>query len=82
MIVRVPNNLDVKELVSKLGLSETKSKNLKTKIYFFISRLVITYQNVETFEELEATGSVSGRRSATAALLRQAMRSTYIHVSK
>lgn len=51
MIVRVPNNLDVKELVSKLGLSETKSKNLQTKIYFFISRLVITYQNVETFEE-------------------------------
>jgi len=51
MIVRVPNNLDIKELVSKLGLSEIKSKNLKTKIYFFISRLVITYQNVETFEE-------------------------------
>lgn len=51
MIVRVPNNLDIKELVSKLGLSEIKSKNLKTKIYYFISRLVITHQNVETFDE-------------------------------
>ena len=51
MIVRVPNNLDVKEIVSKLGLSKVKSKNLKTKIYYFISRLVMTHQNIETFEE-------------------------------
>jgi hypothetical protein len=51
MIVRVPNNLDVKEMVSKLGLSKVKSKNLKTKIYYFISRLVMTHQNVETFDE-------------------------------
>lgn len=51
MIVRVPNNLDVNKLVLSLNVSKTIRRNLIIKIFYFISRLSITHQNVETFDE-------------------------------
>lgn len=47
MTISVPKSVDVKGLVSRLHLTGTKSKNLKFRIYYFLSRVVVDNQTVE-----------------------------------
>lgn len=45
MNVLIPKAVGVKELVQGLNLSRTRSENIKNKIYYFLSLLVITNEN-------------------------------------
>lgn len=51
MKVIVPQSVDVKRLVAGLGLSPTRSVNLKSKIYYFLSRIVSTNDNYKLNEK-------------------------------
>ncbi len=47
----IPLSVDVKSLVSKLNLSATLSKNLKQRIYYILSRIVVHDGNMEFYED-------------------------------
>jgi hypothetical protein len=47
----VPASVDVKSMVSGLNLSETLSKNLKYRIYYILSRIVVHEGNLEFYED-------------------------------
>ncbi|NNJ54656.1 MAG: hypothetical protein HKP14_00915 [Bacteroidia bacterium] len=50
IIVKIPRNLNVPELFLDMELSKTRKKNLINKVYRLISRLVMTHQNSNSFE--------------------------------
>jgi hypothetical protein len=62
MKVLVPASVNVKELVEKLNLTPTRSKNLKSKIYYFLSRIVSTNDNFKLNDENEGYRNVSSVR--------------------
>lgn len=47
----VPASVDVKSKVSGLNLSDTLSKNLKHRIYYILSRIVVHDDNMEFYED-------------------------------
>jgi hypothetical protein len=47
----VPASVDVKSMVSGLNLSDTLSKNLKYRIYYVLSRIVVYDGNMEFYED-------------------------------
>jgi hypothetical protein len=47
----VPASVDVKSMVSGLNLSDTLSKNLKYRIYYVLSRIVVHDGNMEFYED-------------------------------
>ncbi len=51
MTITVPKSVDVKGLVAQLNMTDTKSKNLKYRIYYFLSRVVIHNDNVKLNED-------------------------------
>ena len=51
MIVSIPVSVDVKSMVSGLNLSDTLSKNLKHRIYYILSRIVVHDGNMEFYED-------------------------------
>lgn len=51
MIILVPKSVDVKRLVAELNLSPTRSKSLKYKVYYFLSRVVSHNDNIGLNEE-------------------------------
>lgn len=46
----IPSSVDVGSMVSRLNLSETLSKNLKHRIYYVLSRIVVHDENMEFYE--------------------------------
>jgi len=46
----IPSSVDVKSIVSNLNLTKTKSKNLKYRIYYILSRVVIHNENYEFYK--------------------------------
>ena len=47
----VPTLVDVKTMVSELNLSDTMSKNLKYRIYYTLSRIVVHDGNMEFYKD-------------------------------
>ncbi len=47
----IPTSVDVKSMVSGLNLSDTLSKNLKHRIYYILSRIVVHDGNIEFYED-------------------------------
>lgn len=47
----VPTSVDVKSIISKLNLSDTLSKNLKYRIYYVLSCIVVHDENIEFYED-------------------------------
>jgi hypothetical protein len=43
--VAIPISVDVKALIRDLNLSKTRAKNLRQKVYYFLSRLVLSNSN-------------------------------------
>lgn len=59
MVVMIPASVDVKELVSTLNLSPTRSKSIKDKIYYFLSQVVITNDNNDLNEKKDGYRRIS-----------------------
>lgn len=53
MKIYIPSSVDVKSLVSELNLSDTKAKNLKQRLYFVLSRIVVHNDNIHLFQNQE-----------------------------
>jgi hypothetical protein len=51
MTIIIPTSVDVKSMVSGLNLSNTLSKNLKHRIYYILSRIVVHDENIEFYED-------------------------------
>lgn len=51
MKIILPTSVKVKSIVSDLNLSDTLSKNLKYRIYYILSRIVIHDGNMEFYED-------------------------------
>ncbi|MFA9389324.1 MAG: hypothetical protein ACERKD_05930 [Prolixibacteraceae bacterium] len=51
MKVKVPKNVDVKKIVANLDVSPTIKKNIKEKIYIFLSRILIANENSYMLEK-------------------------------
>jgi len=59
MKVTVPKSVNVKELVSRLNLSPTRTENIKNKIYYFLSLLVNTNDNYRINEKTKGYRKIS-----------------------
>lgn len=59
MRLQVPALVNVKELVSGLNLTPTRSENLKNKIYYFLSRIVSTNENFHLNEKNDGFRKIS-----------------------
>jgi hypothetical protein len=53
MKVLVPKSVDVNQLLSKIDLSRTRKNNIKNKIYYFLSKIVLTNQNYKLYEKCD-----------------------------
>lgn len=53
MKVLVPKSVDVNELLSQIDLSRTRKKNIKNKIYYFLSKIVLTNHNYKLYEKYD-----------------------------
>lgn len=51
MKVFVPVLVDVKGLVARLNVSPTKSKNLKNRIYYLLSKIMVHNENIDFYAE-------------------------------
>jgi hypothetical protein len=51
MKVFVPVLVDVKGLVARLNVSPTKSKNLKNRIYYLLSKIMVHNDNIDLYAE-------------------------------
>ncbi len=59
MSIQVPASVNVKELVNQLDLSRTLKENTKSRIYFFLSRIVSTNDNYELYDDNNGFRNVS-----------------------
>jgi hypothetical protein len=59
MIVMIPESVNVKDLVSGLNLSATRSESIKNKIYYFLSLLVLTNDNYSLNEKNNGYRNIS-----------------------
>lgn len=59
MNINVPASVNVKELVSNLKLSPTRKENLKNRIYYFLSLVVLTNENYSLNENNEGYRHIS-----------------------
>jgi len=59
MNIAVPSSVNVKELVGSLKLSPTRSESIKNKIYYFLSRVMLTNENYDLNEENEGYRQIS-----------------------
>ena len=59
MVIMIPASVDVKEMVATLNLSPTRSESIKNKIYYLLSRIVLTNENYALNEEYEGYRRIS-----------------------
>lgn len=59
MRVMIPASVDVKYLVGKLNFSTTRKENIKNKIYYFLSLIVVTNDTYCLYEEQEGYRRIS-----------------------
>lgn len=59
MNIKVPASVNVKELVSSLNLSPTRTVSIKNKIYYFLSLVVLTNDNAALNEKNEGYRRIS-----------------------
>jgi hypothetical protein len=59
MKIIVPKSVNVKELVEELKLTRTRSGNIKNKIYYFLSLLVLTNENYHLNEKSKGYRKIS-----------------------
>lgn len=59
MVIMIPASVDVKEMVATLNLSPTRSESIKNKIYYLLSRIVLTNENYVLNEEYEGYRGIS-----------------------
>jgi hypothetical protein len=59
MKVKVPKSVDVKKLIEKLNLSQTRSKNLKFKIYYLLSKVTTDNFNYKLNENNNGFRNIS-----------------------
>ena len=57
----MPASVNVKDLVSLLGLSPTRSENIKNRIYYFLSRIVSTNDNFELYQKNNGFINISSK---------------------
>lgn len=51
MKILVPKSVDVNQLLEKTDLSKTRKNNIKYKIYYFLSKIVLTNQNYQLYKK-------------------------------
>ena len=59
MVIMIPASVDVKEMVATLNLSPTRSESIKNKIYYLLSRIMLTNENYALNEENEGYRRIS-----------------------
>lgn len=67
MRVLVPTAVNVKEIIKIAGLSPTRSKTLKNKMYYFLSKIVSTNDNLKLNEDN------NGYRNISSVIMRKIM---------
>lgn len=59
MVIMIPASVDVKEMVATLNLSPTRSESIKNKIYYLLSRIMLTNENYALNEDYEGYRRIS-----------------------
>lgn len=59
MKVLIPESVKVKELVGALGLTKTRSENIKNKVYYFLGLLAATNENFVVNEKNDGYRNIS-----------------------